>query len=530
MINTLKKNPNAISVTYSLIKKLSIPVSRYTVIHDLEEHPDYPSLLAVSDCLTSWNVQNQAVQLDKENCNIDELPLPFIAHLKIDGGQLMLINEIHDNVVHFSNENELKGRVSRDEFLAYWDGILLYSEKHEASGEPDYKNALIKGISNQARLPFLITIVLLIVLSAIDYHSITWAYAAILLMKLSGIVVSCVLLMHSINFHNPFIQNLCSLGKKNDCNAILKSEAAKVTSWLSWSEVGMFYFSGTFIYLLLSPSDMGFISWLNLFCLPYTFYSIGYQIRVKSWCILCCSIQAILWLEAIVFLSGDFSFYLTDLNLGYSTFALALLCFFFPIAFWSFIKPLLLKTGQIRPLKQQLKKFKYNSILFNQLLSTQTRYSVPDDLMPVVLGNPNAETIITMVSNPFCGPCATAHQQLETWLSERDDLQLKVVFTTADHDDDSRTKVARHVAALSKLENRDIAKKALNEWYSESGKKYETWAQKFPVELDNETNTITKKQKEWCKLTEISFTPTIFVNGYKLMSPYQLEDIKYLLD
>jgi 3'-phosphoadenosine 5'-phosphosulfate (PAPS) 3'-phosphatase len=141
-----------------------------------------------------------------------------------------------------------------------------------------------------------------------------------------------------------------------------------------------------------------------------------------------------------------------------------------------------------------------------------------------------AETVITMVSNPFCGPCAVAHQRLETWLSQREDLQLKVVFTTADHDDDLRTKVARHVIALSMLDNKDLTKRALDEWYAQPSKKYESWAAKFPVVLNGEMDRVTKKQKEWCEMAEISLTPTILVNGYKLVEPYTLEDIKYLLE
>jgi hypothetical protein len=274
MPNVLKKIPNAISVTCSLIKKLNIPVSGYTIKNDLEEHPDYPSLLAINDSLNSWNVPNQALQLDKETCNIEELPLPLIAHLKIDGGQLLLINEIHRNMVYFSNEKTPGGRLSKEEFLKAWDGVMLYVEKDDMSGETNYRQALVKGFFAQARSPFFVATVLLVVLYAINYNSVSWAYACLLVIKFSGIAISTLLLMHCVNSQNPFIKNLCSLGKKNDCNTILKSDAATVTSWLSWSEVGLFYFSGSFICLLLDPSGTGFTSWLNLLYLPFTFYSL----------------------------------------------------------------------------------------------------------------------------------------------------------------------------------------------------------------------------------------------------------------
>ncbi|RZK43163.1 MAG: hypothetical protein EOO90_04145 [Pedobacter sp.] len=180
-------------------------------------------------------------------------------------------------------------------------------------------------------------------------------------------------------------------------------------------------------------------------------------------------------------------------------------------------------------LKSQLKKFKYNSDLFNQALKNQPRYALPDDLMPIVLGNPEAKTTITMVSNPFCGPCAKTHQVLDQWLKTRDDVKIKIVFTTTDQDGDENTKISRHVSALSLLNDAELLGKALNDWYKQGDKKYEEWAGRYPVEYNANFAAVTARQKEWLKMAEITHTPTLFVNGYKLPDPYQLEDIKHLL-
>ncbi|MNL16035.1 hypothetical protein D3C87_1370560 [compost metagenome] len=149
--------------------------------------------------------------------------------------------------------------------------------------------------------------------------------------------------------------------------------------------------------------------------------------------------------------------------------------------------------------------------------------------MPIVLGNTEAETIITMVSNPFCGPCATTHKTLDNWLNMRDDIQVKIVFTTANHDDDPKTKVARHLTALSLHGDKKKVEQALNDWYDSDKKDYDTWAKNYPMQVNGEMEVVTQRQKEWCELTEVTFTPTILVNGYKLPDPYRLDDIKYLL-
>ncbi|WP_316771110.1 thioredoxin domain-containing protein [Pedobacter frigiditerrae] len=329
--------------------------------------------------------------------------------------------------------------------------------------------------------------------------------------------------------NNPLVQNLCSLGKKNNCNAILKSDAAKVTNWLSWSEVGFFYFAGTFLSLLFLHSSLSLLFWLNIFCLPYTFWSIYYQYNQKNWCVLCCTVQAILWLEFLTLLSSFGFFYLSLQGSSFKTLYSLTLYFIAPVLIWHILKPIFLKAAEYKLLRYQLNKFKFNSQLFNQTLNSQARYAVPDDLMPIVLGNPNAETIVTIVSNPFCVPCAKAHETLEKLLNSRDDIQLKIVFATADHDDDHKTKVARHIAALNLLNDTTFVRKALNDWYAQREKKYDKWAKDYNVEIGEEVNEVTKGQREWCKLTEITSTPTILINGYKLPEPYKLEDIKYLL-
>lgn len=530
MLNLLQpKQSNASAVVNLLLKALNVKVNSTTVDDNLQDHPEYPSLLAINDCLTEWHVPNQAYQISKAEYDPADLEFPFIAHSKVNGGYFMLIHEITNGKVSYSDEKKQKATISEEEFLKLWSGVALHATASSKSGEIDYQTKFLAQTFNALKIPVLLLVILAAVLLTINYQTSSISYGLLLFFKITGIAVSVLLLMHSIDANNPLVQNLCSLGNKNNCNAILKSDAAKVTSWLSWSEVGFFYFTGSFLTLLISPASLPLIVWLNVLALPYTVYSIGYQYSQKNWCVLCCTVQAILWLEFLtnIFYPSNFEISTTNLQLQYSL--PLVISFALPILTWAFLKPLLLKTAQFTPLKQQLKKFKYNSDLFNQVLTNQPRYAVPDDLMPIILGNPNAETVITMVSNPFCGPCAKAHETLDQWLSVRDDIQLKIIFTTANHDDDEKTKVSRHVTALSLLNDTKLLENALNDWYKQGSKKYEAWATQYPITFDKDMSMVTEKQKAWCDLTEIAFTPTILVNGYKLPEPYRLEDIKYLL-
>ncbi|WAC41404.1 cysteine peptidase family C39 domain-containing protein [Pedobacter sp. SL55] len=523
---------SAIEVPRLLLNELGVKVSEASLTEKLENHPDFPSLMAVSDCFNGWHLPNAGYLIKKENYKVEELKFPFIAQLPANGGIFILVHQITKGKVIYSDEKVKRKEITEHEFLDTWSGILLYAKATEKSGEEGYFTKQLIGIANALIVPCFILIVMLATALFINFSAAPLAFSLLLAIKFIGVGISVLLLAHGVNANNPLVQNLCSLGKKNNCNAILKSDAAKATSWLSWSEVGFFYFAGSLLSLIFVPSSLYFLVWFNILALPYTLWSIYYQYSHKSWCVLCCAVQIILWLEfaiALVFGLLPFSFSSFSLQLLPSAFYL-LLSFIAPVLLWYILKPVLQKSSEYRLLKQQLNKFKYNAELFGHALTKQPRYAVPNEIAPITLGNPEAQTIITMVSNPFCGPCAKAHETLDKWLKTRSDIQLEIVFTTADHDDDQRTKVARHVTALSLTNDVALVEKALNHWYELREKKYENWAKDFQIEIGEEVNVATKKQKQWCKMAEITFTPTILVNGYKLPEPYQLDDLPYLIN
>jgi glutaredoxin len=523
------KKANAVAVSGMLLKELGVKISSKTLEDKIQNHPNFPSLLALGDILTEFSVPHTILNWTKENFQLQNCLFPFIAHTKANGGTFMLVHKIENGEV-FISEKKKDQKITENQFLKSWSGSLLYAEADTDSGEKNYQLNQLQGYLQQLKVPMLVTIILIAILMGFNLSVYNWGYYPILLLKIVGLASSILLLTYSIHANNPLVQNLCSLGKKNNCNAILKSDAAKVTSWLSWSEVGFFYFAGSFLSLLFLPSSLSLLFWLNVLCLPYTLWSIYYQHSHKNWCVLCCTVQAILWLE---FLTLFFGFGFTALSFqpsSFKAFYLFPLCFIAPVLLWYILKPILLKASEYIVLKNQLNKFKYNSQLFNQALASQARYAVPDNLMPVVLGNPNAETIIIMVSNPFCSPCATAHDTLDKWLKTRDDIQLKIVFATADHDNDEKTKIARHIAALNLTNNATLVEKALNDWYALREKEYDHWARDYHVEINEEVNNISKRQKQWCDLAEITVTPTILINGYKLPEPYQIADLKFLIN
>ena len=318
----------------ALLSSLKIKVSRPTAFGCLHDHPEYPSMLALSDCLTAWKINNQAYMIERTDYDPEDLLFPFVAHLKENGGRFLLVHSINQGKVKYTDEYHSQAILNEEEFLNKWSGMALHAEKNEFSGEKEYRLNNIGYFLQSLLIPFALILTSAVFGLIVSAHTFSWLYLGLCVIKFLGVLISILLLIQSINSENPFIQNLCSLGGKNNCNAILKSKASQVTKWISWSEVGFYYFAGSLLLLLINSASIGLLGYLNLLALPYTIYSITYQYRHKNWCILCCAVQILLWAE-----------FLFNMNMGYqlafdrSILYLFPITFIFPVIIWSFLKP-----------------------------------------------------------------------------------------------------------------------------------------------------------------------------------------------
>jgi hypothetical protein len=273
MFRFTQAKDNAVSATYQYLKAIGAKVTEETVEETLKNHPDYPSLLATSEALNDWKIENVALRIKPEQ--LWELPTPFLTHLYVDGGIFALVKSVKNGAVEWTHSKEGFKRDKTEDFLKKWNGVVLMAETNTDSGEKNFTENNKKEILSNLRTPVLLFGATLLIFSLFYYNfSTDWHYNAILLTKLAGVIISSLLLWQSIDKDNPFIKNLCQAGGKANCNAILSSNAAQVTTWLSWSEVGFFYFLGGFVALLINPNSMFLIWALGATTLFYTFWSI----------------------------------------------------------------------------------------------------------------------------------------------------------------------------------------------------------------------------------------------------------------
>lgn len=424
--------------------------------------------------------------------------------------------------------------VDKSEFLKEWSGVALLSSAMEVSGEKDFlKNKRQEKLAVWRKIGgYAILVVILILFVYINFSRVVEidavSYSLILLLTLGGTCITALLLLFEIDKTNPQLQKFCMGGAKVNCNAILSSKAAKLFSWLSWSEVGFYYFTGSFLYILIAPLDaLTILPFLNLLSLPFVFFSLYYQKAVaKQWCSLCLAVQAVLVLEFLVFILNGIAFQLVSVEgIGYF-----IIAFLLPITGWALVKPLLLNNVGSKRTKRELTRLKYDPVLFESLLSKQKQITSNPEGLGIRLGNPNSTHTIIKVCNPYCGPCAKAHPQIEKIIEENKEVSLQIIFTATNEEGDSRAQPVKHLMAVAESNDSNLIKGALDDWYLPEKKDYQIFSAKYPMngELEKQGNKLEAMDK-WCKETGIEFTPTFFVDGYQLPEVYDITDLNYFL-
>ena len=525
-------NSNSMHILNMLVKKLQIPVTQKGIVNELQRQQDPSSLLAISDIFDNWNIAHAAYNARVGELLETEIPLPFIACFK--NGEFVLVTKINKDSFIVSNDRWNNFRLEIQDFKKHYQGTILAFEKDASSGEADYPSKRRTEIVNSLRFPFIIsglTMVLILFLLANQNYifPLKINIGLLLLFKSTGVAISILLLIKSLDANNSFVKKICGSDENQNCNAILASKTAKITDELSWSEVGFFYFAGTWLALLFN-NDSGLIRILaiiNLLSLPYSFYSIYYQWKIaKQWCIFCCCIQVLLWIEFLSFLPNLWS--ATPLINLYDCSKL-LIAMLLPIILWVYIKPLLINSEKLKLLTSELYRFKYNKEHFKNIIQKELKYKLPSEENSITIGNREADNVITVVSSPFCHACADVHKVLDDLIDIRDDVKLQFVFLARIRSNEIDTKVLTHFMNLKLSYDEFGVKQALSDWYRQKDKNYELWQKDYPVnEFINDPNALVN-QKLWCKMVDITGTPTLFINGRKLPDPYRPEDIKYVI-
>ncbi len=160
--------------------------------------------------------------------------------------------------------------------------------------------------------------------------------------------------------------------------------------------------------------------------------------------------------------------------------------------------------------------FKRDAHLFRSSLEKKKAIDCKEFEEEVILGRLDAPVLLTMVSNPNCNPCARAHEQIEKLLARYPEA-LKVQIRFIGNPDICQN--------LLGIEEQERFMEGLKVWYQL--RDLEKWKNLMgPTDLER-GKKIVIYQNQWASKIAIQHTPTFFINGQRLESPFALDDIKY---
>ncbi|MEM8937941.1 MAG: vitamin K epoxide reductase family protein [Bacteroidota bacterium] len=522
---------NCVIATRKLLGLMRVDSTIKSLKEKILAHSSYPSLLSISDTLNEYNVNNIAFKVDQSK--IDELSTPCVVQVSKEGEPFFyVLNSVSTGDVSFYNEKGKLLKRSKEAFLKLWTGICLLAEKTESSREEGIEKAR-KSKRIATFLAVTLGILLFTQICLNLYRSEVFANEGVIILviiytvlKIIGLIIGGLLLWFEIDEYNPILQSICSKNKKVNCNAVLNSKHSKLLDGsLSLSILGFSYFFGSLFYFIFggySYSTLSHLIVLSFLTLPIILFSFFYQaLYLKQWCKLCIGVQLVLVGEIVI--GGLQNIYVQRISIENLTLLFILLII--PILIWNPIKNLLFNDKKKIIEKRKLNKVLNDPFVFKTLLAKSKQIeSIPKNL-GVQLTNKDSTHNVIKVCSPYCGPCAKAHPILEK-LVESGKISLQIVFSS----NSSSFHIVSHLLAVNAENDAQKIQMAMDFWYNNPTKDYDSFTKKFPVskKLEQYQSEI-DKMNAWCKSEDISYTPTIFIDGYELPGEYTVKDLLQII-
>lgn len=512
--------PSFDTIISKWLSEIGIRVSGKYLKQQLQTHPDYPSMLCITDTLESLGIEHAAVQIEKEQ--LPEIPVPFLAHLTGNGGEWVMVKSRDNLDQQFPH------------FYERWKGTVLAAEKTEGWRNNENERELEKERNGKYQVMIFAGIISVIVVTAL-FTAGTMLDAGLLMSSAAGILIGWLIESKDLGIDNKLTDQVC--GTTADCNAVIQSKAAKLPGGLSWGDIGLIWFSFQFLFLLscvLSGNTQEanhLLSICALFYLPFSCFSLYYQWQIaKKWCRLCLIVVGIMLAQSALLLPNIL---INGLQRpGYNTTATAILLLAVGIIGWLPGKKLLTEKLKLEYEKWELQRFKNNIDIFSAILSKQRKVDTYPWEYDLQIGNRAGAVQIIVVCNPYCGPCASAHEVFHKLVEVDKDLGLTIRFAiNTSNKEDKKTKVVEYIYQLVETKRGLIKVKELEnyqrtilyDWFKCMD--FTKYKSQYPLTKEILVHKILEQHEKWGNDSNIIATPTIFVNGYELPKNYCFEDL-----
>lgn len=518
------KEDNTVGIIQRAFRYFKIPVMKSSVKEALKSHSAYPAFKSICDSLNEWNIENYPLKYPVDE--ILDIKAPYIVHFKDGGGQIGFVTKIENDNITYYESYENKRVTDTKKYLERCSGAVILINPDEKSGEPDFRKKWQDDMISKAILPLLcFAFSFFIFLSFFNNFASIEAPGnkiklTLALTKSAGIILSLLLVLHEFKVHLSLTEKLCHLNKATNCNTVLHDKASKLFGWFGWADAGFIYFSGGLLFLLQNPNVAGFslLAVLSALSVPYPLFSVYYQgFVLKKWCPMCLGVQLILVIEFILLLP-QFSV----LSFSFEAISQLLLTFLFISLIYTLFILFTKERLSDELHHHQLLVFKKNTDILNFLLMNQPHYEIPVTENSLVFGDKHAPFKITAFLSLHCSHCAKAFEKIRNILNSGVSVSINIVLLTSDN------KMLPTLYNYLYEGKEEDALKLLDQWYNaDSSSRTRISEDKCMLEDEDLSGRVNEGNKQLFKDFNVFGTPTFFINGYKLPSQYEIDDMRY---
>lgn len=505
---------------FQYFEKENVTIDKKEFEFQIQSHPDYPSLLAISETLSFFYINNGAMRI--EAADLALLPDHFIVLLSEteNNPQLYFIKRIGG--IYFYTNNKKQIAISETELKSRWKEIVLLVEKPET--EKDLKPTKSSWF---LVLQIFVILLLLLVLSQFETALLTQFF---LVFPMIGILFSIAALKELFGTKSELLNSYCNMTSSTSCATVVGSNKWKIFEIVNFSDLSIVFFASQFLELLIFLFLGDTITYftiqktLLIVSIPVLFSSVYYQKFVeKKWCPICLVIISIILLElGYLFAFQNVAFTLASKGLIVFGFV-----FLSVMLTWSALKKLLTNLKELKEYQLKAIRFERNYTIFKNSLLVKDKAELPQG--SIILGNKESNTKITIISNPFCGHCKDAHEIMDTILAKHhNDVQIQVILkTNLETENEESKKLFRSLMGIYKQGGETAFTKALKDWFD--NKNIEEWFSLFPINATTEFDAIFNNQHKWCEENDYNFTPAFFINGYEYPQMYDRKNLQFYI-
>lgn len=528
--------------TYSLYKVLkhlldllNVEVTDKVLRQILDEQKTYNgSIRVIKEVLSDLEIESRIYRVDYYD--LLDIECPILAHIEQDTPYFVVISECSEETISYFDS--VKGYITESvpDFRIKWSGVILIPLTSQQSGDPEFKKNQQDEIRfKRLRIAFISAIIICLILlttkTILFSYNLIFILAAFILCKIFGTIISALIVKIEFGNSDSIIRQICS---NSECEKVLHSKGSKLFTWLSMGDIGIIYFSGGLFLLFTIHSDiypiLNILMLLNLITLPYTIYSVFYQLKIaKAFCPFCCTVILLLWVELLVgsYVGHNFS------SIELSDILYSVNIYLITIVLWFLFKSFISKAFSSDSYKSVVSRIKKDVEIFNSTLNA--RLPVPELSVrnEITLGDINTQFTLIAIISPNCHSCNHLYTELKAYsLQFPDRLKIVLRFKGIDTEKSEMNKVIDWIITLHFLGESSMPLEIYESWNEMKLNGVRKWEEKNHLKdrsILPEAVQTRLTYTNWINSLDIPGVPAMIFNGKILPVYYNFNDIKYLI-